>query len=200
MTNYFFPRARKIYILEKNILFSSGIYIYIYIIMNKNIYGEELKSCRNNDNDNDDSGSWDLSGNCSDRGMNDPGVHQICFFVDSESKNFSQNTGQSNWSETTRMNKHHCMCLGAYSLYKTKMRQGEINSHNSKVKCEAIPESALSDKYLSNWKKWNGLENEYKLDINYKKSLDELYIECKSQAPNANGLQYLDGLYTNIKL
>ena len=165
----------------------------------KNIYGEELKPCRKPSNSSDYSGSWDKNGLCSDRGANDPGVHQICFSVDSESKNFSQKTGQSNWSEESRLNKHHCMCLGAYSLYKTKMRKGEISSHGSKLKCNAIPESALSNKYVSNWQEWNGYEREYQLDKNYKDSLRELFNECyNNQAPNNDAKNYLKKLYDNL--
>ena len=164
----------------------------------KNIYGEELKPCRKPSNSSDYSGSWDRKGLCSDRGANDPGVHQICFSVDNQSKNFSSDTGQSNWSEESRLNKHHCMCLGAYSLYKTKMRKGEISSHGSKLKCDAIPESALSNKYISNWKKWNGFEDKYELDINYQIALDYLKETCMKQAPNQNAKEYLQNLYNNL--
>ena len=49
-----------------------------------NIYGEELKPCRNNDSDNN--GSWDSQGYCSEL---DGGVHQICFNVNESTKKFS---------------------------------------------------------------------------------------------------------------
>ena len=96
----------------------------------KNVYGQPLKPCRRPSNASDAYGSWDSAGTCSDRDGEDPGAHQICFRVEEDSKNFSENTGQSGWSRE-RLGKNHCMCLGAYALYKARqtsskpIREGE---------------------------------------------------------------------------
>ena len=74
-----------------------------------NIYGENIQPCRNQNNIDDKSGSWDSEGYCSEL---DGGVHQICFNVDENTKDFSSQTNQSDWS-LNRYGKNHCMCLGA---------------------------------------------------------------------------------------
>ena len=118
----------------------------------KNIYGEPLKECRKYKNDS--KGSWDEDGFCSERGG---GVHQICFDVREDNKNFSVDTGQSNWSND-RVDKNHCMCLGAWSLYKAKQDNNLIDKTTDELNCEAIPEMSLQDNYVNNWNTWNGNE------------------------------------------
>jgi hypothetical protein len=118
----------------------------------KNIYGKTLQPCKISENDN--SGSWDPEGYCSELGG---GVHQICFKLDNSTKNFSKDTYQSNWSNE-RINKNHCMCLGAWSLYKARQSKNEIPETNNELKCDAIPEIALTSNYINKWNRWNGHE------------------------------------------
>ena len=103
-----------------------------------NIYGEPLQPCRNIDGDN--KGSWDDSGFCSEM---DGGVHQICFTVNNSTLNFSEDTYQSEWSKS-RVNKNHCMCLGAWALYKAKNK-----GNNNELVCESIAEMALNPRYIN---------------------------------------------------
>ena len=119
-----------------------------------NIYDEPLQNCRVGSMD---SGSWDSTGKCSEKGG---GVHQICINnIANNTDNFSQVTGQTNWSED-RGNDNHCVCLGAWSLYNAK--QQNKNKNKNVLKCEAIPKISLSKNYVSKfsegWNKWNGME------------------------------------------
>jgi len=119
----------------------------------KNIYGDSLKPCRKYKDDM--SGSWDGGGYCSEKGG---GVHQICFDVNSNTKNFAKETGQSgNWS-TGRVGKNHCMCLGAWALYKAKQSKGDIKKTQNELNCKAIPQMSLSNDYVNTWNTWNGNE------------------------------------------
>ena len=52
----------------------------------KNIYGEPLKECRKYKGD--ERGSWDVEGYCSEQCVN-TGLHQICFNLNDNTKNFS---------------------------------------------------------------------------------------------------------------
>ena len=72
-----------------------------------------------------------------------------------QQKIFSSNTKQSNWSES-RLGNNHCMCLGAWALYKARQDAGEISQTQNELVCESIPEMALNSKYISNWNTWNG--------------------------------------------
>ncbi len=119
----------------------------------KNIYGDPLKPCQKYKDDM--SGSWDSGGYCSEKGG---GVHQICFDVNKKTKDFAKETGQSgNWS-TERVGKNHCMCLGAWALYKAKQSKGQIKKTQNELNCEAIPEMSLNNDYVSTWNTWNGNE------------------------------------------
>ena len=119
----------------------------------KNIYGDPLKPCQKYKDD--ISGSWDSGGYCSEKGG---GVHQICFDVNKKTKDFAKETGQSgNWS-TERVGKGHCMCLGAWALYKAKQSKGKIKKTQNELNCEAIPEMSLNNDYVSTWNTWNGNE------------------------------------------
>ena len=116
-----------------------------------NIYGYPLAPCQTLSNDS--RGSWDPQGYCSERGG---GVHQICMKIDDQTKNFARDTMQgSNWSEG-RQGKNHCMCLGAWSLYKS--RQSNDTQTENELVCDAIPEIALSEEYTNHWDTWNGHE------------------------------------------
>ena len=153
-----------------------GLWVEDYEIVNDsnllNIYGEPLKPCRNNVNDM--KGSWDKNGYCSEVGG---GVHQICFKVNDETKDFSVKTKQSNWSEG-RLGNNHCMCLGAWALYKARQDNNDINSTNNELVCESIPEMALNPRYINKWSKWNGHE----LDNQIKNGVDALYNQCYKKA------------------
>lgn len=168
----------------------------------KNVYGQALEPCRRPTNAADARGSWDASGACSDRDGDDPGAHQICFRVEEDSKDFSENTGQSNWSRE-RLGKNHCMCLGAYALYKARqasskaIREGEapVGTSSNEVVCRALPEAALSAKYVDKWKRWNGHENAFELDETHRLAVDAIYEQCRREAPNEAARAHLDRLY-----
>ena len=130
----------------------------------KNIYGEELRQCQKHSDDM--RGSWDKEGYCSERGG---GVHQICFDVKNETKDFSSETGQSEWSKD-RIDKNHCMCLGAWSLYKAKNK-----GTDKELICEAIPEMSLSKEYISNWSTWNGNELDDQIVYGVNSLMDQCY-------------------------
>ena len=118
----------------------------------KNLYGEPLERCQRYRHDSN--GSW-INGYCSET---DGGVHQICMDVDQSSRNFAKDTNQpSNWS-LNRVGKNHCMCLGAWSLYKERQKQGEIPETSDELHCDAISEISLSDQYTGKWNTWNGHE------------------------------------------
>lgn len=147
----------------------------------KNVYGEPLQPCRKNSNDN--LGSWDKQGYCSEMIK---GVHQICFDVTNKTSDFSIETGQNDWSEG-RVNKNHCMCLGAWALYKAKGK-GTWNE----LLCDAIPENALSVDYIETWNTWNGNE----LPDQIQKGVDALYTQCKAHANyDTNKINYLQDKY-----
>lgn len=162
-----------------------GLWVENYSIINNdilNIYGEPLKPCRNNSND--INGSWDKNGFCSEE---DGGVHQICFKVDETTKDFSVKTKQSNWSEK-RLGNNHCMCLGAYALYKAKH-----DNINNELICESIPEMALNPKYINKWNKWNGHE----IDNQIKNGVNSLYNQCYKKA-NDKQKKFLKDKYDNL--
>ena len=148
----------------------------------KNIYGEPLKKCQKfND---DKSGSWDNGGYCSERGG---GVHQICFDVKDETKDFSSETGQSDWSNE-RIDKNHCMCLGAWALYKAKNK-----GTGEELLCEAIPEMSLSSGYIDNWNTWNGNE----LPNQIVDGVNSLMEQCYRKG-NESQKKYLKNKYYNL--
>ena len=136
-----------------------------------NIYNQPLKACGDSSMS---SGSWDTEGKCSEL---DGGVHQICIKNISQSTpEFSDKTGQSDWSNQ-RGTYNHCVCLGAWSLYQAQEKTAE--SRDKKVlKCDAIPQAALTEKYVSKfsegWNKWNGLE----LKDQIKKGVEALVDNC----------------------
>ena len=134
-----------------------------------NIYDEPLEKCLE---ENMYNGSWDNEGKCSET---DGGVHQICIKnIAQNTKNFSKNTGQSNWSNE-RGNNNHCVCLGAWSLYNAKNKN---KKSKNVLKCDAIPKISLSNNYVSKfsegWNKWNGLE----VNGQIKDGIESLFKNC----------------------
>ena len=153
----------------------------------KNIYGEPLQKCR--EDPDDTQGSWDSKGFCSEKGG---GVHQICFDVTPERQDFSSQTGQSDWSKG-RVGRNHCMCLGAWSLYKAKQARGMIDETSDELNCDAIPAMSLSDGYVKNWNTWNGNE----LDDQVVDGVNTLTDQCYDKG-NTTQKEYLKGLYTKL--
>ena len=154
----------------------------------KNIYGENLKQCRRK-HDQGNRGSWSNDGFCDEM---DGGVHQICVEVD-KTDNFSKNTEQGSWSDT-RQGKNHCMCLGAWALYKAKQDKGKIKNTSNELLCESIPETALNQRYISKWSTWNGNELPKQI-IN---GINAIYEQCGAEA-NVEQKAYLDKLHDTIK-
>ena len=147
-----------------------------------NIYGESLKRCKTGTA----GGSWDSDGYCSEMGG---GVHQICFDVTEARSNFSTVTGQSDWS-VGRVGNNHCMCLGAYALYKA---QGE--GDNNELVCDSIPEQSLTSTYINNWNTWNGNELSNQI-IN---GVDSLVEQCFNRAENNEQRDYLRNKYDVLR-
>ena len=154
-----------------------------------NIYGEPLQKCRDQSNHSDPSGSWDNEGFCSEIGG---GVHQICFDVNQNTDDFSTQTGQSDWS-LGRSGKNHCMCIGAWALYKAKQEQGLIDQTSDELKCESIPEISLTDNYLENWATWNGNE----LPNQIVQGVNTLVEQCYGEG-NQIQKTNLETLYTSL--
>ena len=147
----------------------------------KNIYGEPLQKCKQIFNKKN-IGSWDDGGYCSETGG---GVHQICFRVDDDTSNFSTETGQSDWS-TSRVGNNHCMCLGAWALYKEKNK-----GNDKELVCESIPDMSLNPDYVSNWNTWNGNE----LPDQIIKGVDSLVQQCYDKKNNG----YLKNKYDTLR-
>lgn len=145
-----------------------------------NIYNENLKPCGNNTMG---SGSWDNNYMCSEK---DGGVHQICInSIGTNTNQFSKNTGQSDWS-TGRGNNNHCVCLGAWSLYNYKKNnQGLNDTQTKKLKCDAIPNYSLSQRYIKKfidsdsqgWEEWNDNEQDNQIMDGVHSMVDECYVE-----------------------
>ena len=153
-----------------------------------NIYGEPLQPCQ--DNNNDKRGSWDNEGYCSEVGG---GVHQICFDINHLTKDFSKHTKQSEWSKE-RLDKNHCMCLGAWALYKARQDKGEIESTDNELVCESIPEMALNPRYINKWNTWNGHE----LPKQIKNGVDALYNQCYNKTNDINKKKFLKDKYNKL--
>lgn len=153
-----------------------------------NIYGEPLVPCRESDS-NDGRGSWNDQGYCDETGG---GVHQICLSVD-KVPDFSESTGQGPWSEGRR-GKNHCMCLGAWSLYKTKQEDGDIPKTYNELQCESIMDDALDSSYVNNWNTWNGNE----LPDQIVHGVNKLKEQCYQNAKTESQKEYLSQLYDNL--
>ena len=152
-----------------------------------NIYGEPLKSCRP-EGSSDKRGSWNSNGYCDETGG---GVHQICVEVD-KTPDFSHHTGQGRWSDG-RAGKNHCMCLGAWALYKARQERGEIPETNNELQCESIMDDALDPIYVNKWNTWNGNE----LPDQIVQGVNKLYEQCYEKANNTQK-EYLQNLYDEL--
>ena len=147
----------------------------------KNLYGEPLMPCKTGTT----RGSWDQQGYCSEMSG---GVHQICFNVTEETGDFSNKTGQSNWSEG-RIGNHHCMCLGAWALYKAQ----NLGTDDELI-CDSIPEAALGINYVNNWNTWNGNE----LPDQITSGVEALYEQCINQTTDTTKQAYLQEKYDTL--
>ena len=150
----------------------------------KNLYGEPLKRCQKYPDD--ARGSW-INGYCSET---DGGVHQICMDVNRSSQNFAKDTKQgSNWS-VDRVGKNHCMCLGAWSLYKERQRRGEIPETTDELQCDAISEVSLSEHYTGKWNTWNGHEKPQQIVTGINTMVGQCYKNKRGR-----GKEYLKNSY-----
>ena len=152
-----------------------------------NIYGEPLKPCRTQGSS-DKNGSWNSNGYCDETGG---GVHQICVEVD-KTPDFSHHTGQGRWTDD-RAGKNHCMCLGAWALYKARQERGEIPETNNELQCESIMDDALDSTYVEKWSKWNGHE----LPQQIIHGVNTLYTQCYNKG-NKSQRENLNKIYKNL--
>ena len=161
----------------------------------KNLYGETIQPCKLREND--QRGSWDSDGLCSELGG---GVHQICFRLNESTKNFSSDTGQSNWSAEDRLKNldvktnQHCMCLGAWALYKAKQEAGNLENTSGELVCDSIPEVALSESYVGKWSTWNGNE----LSNQIVNGVNSLFTQCYESENNNAKKDYLKNKYCDF--
>lgn len=137
----------------------------------KNVYGTALEECRAQISD--FSGSWMDDGTCSEV---TGGIHEIC--IEQLPADFSEQTHQSPWSEA-RAGMRHCVCVGAWSLYMTDAAKHSQNAKQIMPHCKAIPETALTERYLNNWKDWNGFP------ASVIKGVGELVTRCLKQVDPA---------------
>ena len=151
-----------------------------------NVYGEPLQPCRK-EGSTDTGGSWS-NGYCDETGG---GVHQICLEVD-KTHDFSNSTGQGPWSDG-RKGKNHCMCLGAWALYKAKQEKGLIPTTDNELHCESIMDDALDERYVGKWNTWNG--NELNNQIIH--GVNELMKQCYEKG-NSTQKQNIKDLYKKL--
>ena len=158
-----------------------------------NVYGEPLQPCRIYHNNNN-RGSWDTEGYCSEM---DRSVHQICVEVDN-APNFSLQTGQGDWSED-RAGRNHCMCLGAWALYKARQDSADpdirTEETSDELKCESIPDTALSSRYINKWNRWNG----YELDGQIINGITSIYTQCMDEAVTQSQQNNLQTKYNELR-
>ena len=96
---------------------------------------------------------------------------------------FSRQTGQSDWSKT-REGQNHCVCLGAYALHSAK----DLDTLD--LKCDAIPERALTAQYIGKWSTWNNNEKSGQI----RHGVRRLVETCRKQAANDAERQHLEEL------
>ena len=98
---------------------------------------------------------------------------------------FSEKTGQTSWSDN-RGGNNHCVCLGAWSLYNYKKNnQGLNDTQTKKLKCDAIPNYSLSQRYIKKfidsdsqgWEEWNDNEQDNQIVDGVHSMVDECYVE-----------------------
>jgi hypothetical protein len=137
----------------------------------KNILGTELKSCNKNL-------QYRISDSSINGYCNEPygGYHNICINMNPYiANNFSELTGQSNWSKS-KQDKNHCICQGAWANYIAKLKKEK--KYNELpigiLNCEAIPIEVLN-KYKNEFKHWNNVTiNNQHID-----AYNELIRQCK---------------------
>ena len=100
--------------------------------------------------------------------------------------------GQSDWSKD-RVGKNHCMCLGAWALYKARQDKEEIQKTTNELQCESIMDDALESKYIDNWNTWNGNELPGQIVQGVNQVMDQCYSKGTQQQQN-----YLINLYNNL--
>ena len=109
-------------------------------------------------------------------------------------QNFADDTDQGrNWT-IDRENKNHCMCIGAWALYKAKQAEGIINETYDELQCDAIPKVAITDTYLNTWATWNG--NELPGQIIH--GVNKLVEQCHEKAENDSHRSHLRDLYMDL--
>jgi len=113
------------------------------------------------------------------------GVHQICMEVTPERGDFSTQTEQGPWSHD-RVGNNHCMCLGAWALYKAKGK-----GDGDELRCDSIPDYSLSPEYITKWNTWNG----HQLTDQIKNGVDSMVQQCY----NKKNSQYLKDKYDKIR-
>ena len=175
-----------------------------------NIYGEQLAICKSQKDESDRDGSFEDGGYCTELGG---GVHQLCFNIKDESKNFAADTKQGyNWSEDRLCKKrdssgkcikllksnNHCMCLGAYSLFKNRQIENsrykkKTSKTSNELVCNAIPETVFNKEYISSWNSWNTNEipNQIKVGV------EEMVKQC-SKNINEDQKLYLMNKYCSL--
>ena len=144
-----------------------------------NIYNEPLQKCP--DRATDTNGSWMQDKTCSEMGG---GVHQICYRnIGTNANKFSKNTGQPDWS-TKRGSQNHCVCLGAWALYKKKIDDNKITSDgsSSRLKCNAIPNTVFDNGYVDSFSKWNNLEESLQIVNGVEGIVHECYRKAKKES------------------
>lgn len=137
----------------------------------KNILGTELKTCNTNS-------QYRISDSSINGYCYEPygGYHNICINMNPYiANNFSELTGQSNWSKS-KQGKNHCICQGAWANYIAKLKKK--NKYNELpvgiLNCEAIPIEVLN-KYKSQFNNWNNVTiNNQHID-----AYNELIRQCK---------------------
>ena len=168
----------------------------------KNIYGKDLERCRKFEDD--QSGSWDNRGLCSEQGVH-TGLHQICFGLNEDTSNFSESTGQSSWSRGRISNRennenNHCMCLGAWSLYKARQNRGggrfkfKIPKTNNELICRSIPDTVFLPEYVKKWNTWNTNE----IPNQVVDGMNELVYQCLEDAQDDDEKKYLINQYCEL--
>ena len=189
MTALFAAITLAVVMLMLCALYSTHIVEAMRSTRKRNIYGKPLKKCRRHNHSRRNRGSWDDEGYCSELGG---GVHQICFAVNGTTKHFSEATHQGDWS-LGRVDRNHCMCLGAWALFKARQNLGEVPPTSDELVCDAIPDTALSPVYVSRWNTWNG----HQKDKQVMDGVKALYEQCRNRSDRA-GNAYLDGKYGHL--
>jgi len=114
------------------------------------------------------------------------GIHQICA-KNIGSKNFSEITGQGDWSNNVN-NRNHCLCLGAWANYVAK------SDLTIDLKCDSIPDTVFSPNNIKNWACWNDVS----VNGQAEKGLKKLYQICWDKA-NKTQRKHLEQIFKTSK-